>query len=135
MKLTKTIKSIFKKMIASNTEINNEKVDLVKQRIRRKTRIWISFVLFGWSYGSLGNLGAQFLWYLVPAVTIYGLYENYTTSEFTVFTSIGMVSLPIWIIWSAIRMATLNKAIEKYNQELADFFGLNNEEKAMLDLR
>lgn len=123
-----------KKIQMPGDEINMEKVDMVKNRIKRKTRVWFSFLIFGWSYGSLGNLGAQAIWYLIPGLTAYGWYENYMTTDFTVFTSIAMVSLPIWIIWGLFRLATLNKAIEKYNQGLADFFGLNHEEKALLDI-
>jgi hypothetical protein len=134
MTFSKTIKSMAKEVFVSETEVNPEKIDMVRNRIRRKTRVWISFLLFGWSYGSLGNLGAQILWYLIPAVTVYGWYENYITSDFTVFTSIAVVGLPIWLIWAIFRVATLNKAIEKYNHELADFFGLNPDEKAVLDI-
>jgi hypothetical protein len=134
MTIIKAIKSMTNKMVMPDTEVNMEKVDLVKPRIRRKNTVWFSFLFLGWSYGSLGNLGLQILWYLIPALTAYGWYENHLTSEFTVFTSIAVVGLPIWFIWTIFRMATLNKAIERYNQELADFFGLNQEEKAYLDI-
>jgi len=118
----------------SKSEISLEKVELVKSRIKRKTKIWLSFLFFGWSYGSLGSLDKQILWYITTAVTAFGLYENYRTDSFTIFTSLALVGLPIWIIWTIFRLFTLNKEIDKYNQGLIDIFGLNQEEKALLDI-
>jgi Na+/H+-dicarboxylate symporter len=116
------------------TEINKDKVDLVQHRVKRKTRIWLTFIFFGWSYGSLGNIGAQILWYAILFITAFGLYQNLTTSSFTLLTSMALVGLPITIVWGVFRLATLNKAIDQYNEGLANIFGLNEEERELLDI-
>ena len=116
------------------TDVDLDKVELAKTRLKSKTRIWFSFLLFGWSYGSLGNLALQILWYLIPLLTANGIYQNLVTNEFTVFTSIALVFFPIWIIWGMIRMFTLNKAIDHYNRRCADYFGLNSKERQLLDI-
>jgi hypothetical protein len=115
-------------------QIDNDKIDIVKERLRKKSTVWFSFLLLGWSYGSLGNLGIQLIWYLVTALTGYGIYENIETGEFTVFTAIALMGLPIWAIWSVVRVFTLNKAVDKYNRQIANIFGLNEEEKYALGI-
>ena len=120
--------------MAKYPQIDKDKIDLVKNKIRKKPTIWFSFLLFGWSYGSLGNLGIQIIWYLIPAATGIGIYQNLTTNEFSLYTAFAIIGLPLWLIWSLVRLVTLNKAIDKYNNEVANFFGLNQEEKYMLGI-
>jgi hypothetical protein len=129
-----TKNSMLKDAIMGTSEISMEKVEMFKARKKRKTKIWLSFLFFGWSYGSLGSLDKQILWYITTAVTAFGLYENYRTDNFTILTSLALVGLPIWVIWTMFRLVTLNKEIEKYNQRLIDIFDLNQEEKALLDI-
>ena len=115
-------------------QIDKDKVDIVKDKIRKKSTIWFSFLLLGWSYGSLGKLGLQFLWYAIPFTTGVGIYQNLVSGEFTLYTAFALIGFPLWVIWSVVRILTLNKAVDKYNDEVANFFGLNPEEKNMLGI-
>ncbi len=115
-------------------QIDKDKIDIVKNKLRKKSTIWFSFLILGWSYGSLGNLGLQFIWYIIPFVTGIGIYQNTITNEFSLFTAFALIGLPLWAIWSFVRLLTLNKAVDKYNNEVANFFGLNPEEKYMLGI-
>lgn len=115
-------------------QIDKDKIDIVKNKLKKKSTIWFSFLILGWSYGSLGNLGLQFIWYIIPFVTGIGIYQNTITNEFTLFTAFALIGLPLWAIWSFVRLLTLNKAVDKYNNEVANFFGLNPEEKYMLGI-
>ncbi len=115
-------------------QIDKDKIDIVKNKLRKKSTIWFSFLILGWSYGSLGNLGLQFIWYTIPFVTGIGIYQNAITNDFTLFTAFALIGLPLWTIWSFVRLLTLNKAVDKYNHEVANFFGLNPEEKYMLGI-
>ena len=115
-------------------QIDKDKIDIVKNKLRKKSTIWFSFLILGWSYGSLGNLGLQFIWYIIPFVTGIGIYQNTITNDFTLFTAFALIGLPLWTIWSFVRLLTLNKAVDKYNHEVANFFGLNPEEKSMLGI-
>ena len=115
-------------------QIDKDKIDIVKNKLRKKSTIWFSFLILGWSYGSLGNLGLQLIWYVIPFVTGIGIYQNTITNDFTLFTAFALIGLPLWAIWSFARLLTLNKAVEKYNNEVANFFGLNPEEKYMLGI-
>ena len=115
-------------------EIDKDKVDIVKERIRKKPVVWLSFLLFGWSYGSLGKIGIQLIWYIIPVITGIGIYHNLVNHDFTLYTAFALVGFPIWLIWSMVRLFTLNKAVDRYNREVADFFGLNPEEKYTLGI-
>ena len=115
-------------------QIDKDKIDIVKDKLRKKSTIWFSFLILGWSYGSLGNLGLQLIWYVIPFVTGIGIYQNTITNDFTLFTAFALIGLPLWTIWSFVRLLTLNKAVENYNNEVANFFGLNPEEKYMLGI-
>lgn len=115
-------------------QIDKDKIDIVKNKLKKKSTIWFSFLILGWSYGSLGKLGLQFIWYVIPFVTGIGIYQNTITNEFTLFTAFALIGLPLWAIWSFVRLLTLNKAVDKYNNEVANFFGLNPEEKYMLGI-
>jgi len=71
------------------------------------SKIWLLFLLLGWSYGSLGSMGKQILFYLT-------------------FGGLG--------VWALYRMFTLNKAIKKYNRQIAINCGLGSDELLKLNL-
>jgi hypothetical protein len=78
-----------------------------QQRALSSTSIWLLFLFLGWSYGSMGKMGKQILYYC----TIGGL--------------------GLWMIY---RLFTLNSAIRKYNKEIAFECGFSNEEVFRLGL-
>ena len=43
---------------------NTDKQFLYNERKAKPTLIWILFLLLGWSYGSLGKIGLQIVFYL-----------------------------------------------------------------------
>lgn len=55
-------------------------------------KIWILFLFFGWSYGSMDKIGLQILFYLT-------------------FGGFGL--------WTLIRLFTLNSSIKDYNRSIA----------------
>jgi hypothetical protein len=79
--------------LAELTAYNNQKED--------STKVWILFLLLGWSYGSLGKIGTQILYYLT-------------------FGGLG--------VWCLIRLFTLNGDINKYNREVAMRVGFDHDE-------
>ena len=81
------------------------KMQAYQSRKADSSKIWILFLFFGWSYGSLGQMGKQILFYL----TLGGL---------------G--------IWTLFRLFTLGKAIKNYNYKIAVDCGLNSDEIRML---
>jgi len=78
-----------------------EKLLLFEQQKANKTKIWLLFLFLGWSYGSLGQMGKQILFYL---------------------------TLGGFMIGTFIRFFTLNSAIKKYNKQLAVKLGLTADE-------
>lgn len=78
-----------------------------QQKAVKKSTIWLLFLLFGWSYGSLGKIGIQILFYL----TLGGL---------------G--------IWGFVRLFTLGSAIKQYNRAVALEAGFTNAELPSLGL-
>jgi hypothetical protein len=85
--------------LAELTAYNNQKAD--------STKVWILFILLGWSYGSLGKIGTQILYYLT-------------------FGGLG--------VWCLVRLFTLNGDINKYNREVAKRCGLTTGEMISLGL-
>ena len=77
------------------------------ERKARPTLIWLLFLFLGWSYGSLGKIGTQILYY----ITIGGL---------------G--------VWTLIRLFTLQGAIRDYNKKIAMELGFDNAELVQLGL-
>jgi len=65
--------------------------------VRKAKNVWLTFLLLGWSYGSLGQVGKQVAFYL-------------TLGGFGVWT--------IYVLF------TLNSKIEKYNNNLRKELGL-----------
>lgn len=77
------------------------------ERKANPTLIWVLFLFLGWSYGSLGSIGKQLLFY----ITLGGL---------------G--------IWALIRLFTLQGAIRDYNKKIAMELGFSNEELVKMGL-
>ena len=88
-------------------ERDQTKILLAQNQLANKTTTWLLFLFLGWSYGSLGKIGLQILYY----ITIGGL---------------GL--------WTLIRFFTLNGAIKKYNKNICIRLGLSADEMLMLDV-
>ena len=78
-----------------------------KENKADKTKVWILFLCLGWSYGSLGQMGKQILYYLT-------------------FGGFGL--------WTLIRLFTLNEGIRKYNKKVAANSGLTTDEMLKMGL-
>lgn len=70
-------------------------------------KIWILFLFLGWSYGSMGSMGKQILYYL---------------------------TLGGFGFWALIRLFTLNSAIKKYNKNIANQLGFSSEDLLKMGL-
>ena len=84
-----------------------EKIYYYNERKANKGSIWILYIFLGWSYGSLGRVGTQILFYLT-------------------FAGLGF--------WGLVRLFTLNGAIKEYNRKIAVEVGLTTEEISKLGL-
>ena len=73
------------------------KVLMAQNELIKPTTAWLLFLFLGWSYGSMGSMGLQILFY----ITVGGL---------------G--------IWALIRLFTLNGAIREYNRKIYEKYGL-----------
>ena len=71
------------------------------------TNIWLTFLLIGWSYGSMGSVVKQIFFYIT-------------------FGGFG--------IWTLYRLFTLNKAIKNYNKTIALKCGLSSDDLIKLGL-
>ena len=78
-----------------------------QQRALNSSTIWILFLFLGWSYGSMGQMGKQILYY----VTFGGL-----------------------LMWALYRLFTLNGAIRMYNKQIVYNCGFTNDEVIKLGL-
>jgi hypothetical protein len=78
---------------------------LVQNQFLKPSTAWLLFLFLGWSYGSMGKMGMQILFYL----------------------TLGGFGL-----WALIRLFTLNGAIRDYNREIAVRNGLNVEQMRMV---
>lgn len=76
------------------------------QKINGQT-MWITFLLAGWSYGSMGEVGKQIFFYL---------------------------TLGGFGIWTLYRLFTLGGAIKDYNKSIAIKCGLTSEDLIKLGL-
>jgi hypothetical protein len=90
------------------TYTRNEKLIFYNDRKIHPTNIWLTFIFLGWSYGKLGEIGKQILFYLT-------------------FGGFG--------IWSIYVLFTLNGKINDFNRKLAIELGLEDEDLNMLGLR
>ena len=88
--------------------MDTNKLLIYQNRKANSTTIWLLFLFLGWSYGSLGKVGLQILYYL----------------------TLGGVG-----IWVLVRLFTLNSSIKEYNRSIATEIGLTQEEKASLGLK
>jgi len=66
-----------------------EKEIIYNNRKLNNTKTWLLFLFFGWSYGSMGNIGKQILFY---------------------------ITLGGFGLWTLYVMFTLNKKIKCYNR-------------------
>jgi len=66
-----------------------EKEIIYNNRKLNNTKTWLLFLFFGWSYGSMGNIGKQILFY---------------------------ITLGGFGLWTLYVMFTLNKKIKSYNR-------------------
>jgi len=71
------------------------------------TVTWLLYLFFGWSYGSMGKVGMQILFYVT-------------------FGGFG--------IWALIRLFTLNGAIKEYNRKKAILANLSNKQMVAMGL-
>ncbi len=76
----------------------SDRLLVYQDRKANPTTVWLLYLFLGWSYGSLGEIGLQLLYY---------------------FTLGGCG------IWTIIRLFTLQGAIERYNSELAKELGID----------
>jgi hypothetical protein len=86
-------------------EKKSTKMLIVQNQFASTTTVWVLFLFLGWSYGSLGKVGLQIVYYIT-------------------FGGLG--------IWTLIRLFTLNGAIKTYNKELAIKQGLSADEMMQL---
>lgn len=85
--------------------MDTNKIMIYQNRKANPTTVWLLFIFLGWSYGSLGKVGLQILYY----ITLGGL---------------GL--------WTLIRLFTLSSAIKEYNRNVAMEIGLSDKEKTSL---
>jgi len=86
---------------------SSEKISIFNARKLDTSKIWMLFLFFGWSYGSMGSMGKQILFYC----------------------TLGGASL-----WTIYRLFTLNGKMKEYNKKIAFEIGLNHKDIAMLGL-
>ena len=89
------------------SETNTQSLMIYNSRKKDSSTMWLLFLFLGWSYGSLGKIGLQILFYL----TLGGL---------------G--------IWTIVRLFTLNGAIKDYNRSVAIEVGLTADDILKLGL-
>jgi len=110
--------------------IDYSKVELVKSLKKKKFPVWIGFLLFGWSYGSLGKMGFQALWYIISLFTLYSIWITFETNTFDQYSAMAIMGVVVMVFWFIIRVFTLNRDIKKYNDNLAEHFYLTPKERA-----
>lgn len=81
------------------------KIFLAQSEFAKPGTIWPLYIFLGWSYGSLGKIGLQILFYLTGGG--FGL-------------------------WGFIRLFMLSGAIKNYNRKIAMRYGLSGEEMMQL---
>tara|TARA_R110000772_G_scaffold20466_4_gene56823 strand:+ start:1028 stop:1291 length:264 start_codon:yes stop_codon:yes gene_type:complete len=82
-------------------------ISIYNSRKADKNTIWILFLLFAWSYGSLGSMGKQIFFYL---------------------------TLGGFGVWWLYRLFTLNSAIKEYNKGQAILSGVSTDDILKLGL-
>ena len=86
-------------------ENDQTKILLAQNQLANTTTTWLLFLFLGWSYGSLGKIGLQILYY---------------------------ITLGGFGLWTLIRLFTLNEAIKEYNKNICVRIGLSADEMLML---
>lgn len=84
-----------------------EKTFIYNERKANPSTIWLLYIFLGWSYGSLGKIGLQILFYLT-------------------FGGFG--------VWALIRLFTLNGSIKEYNKKIAMEVGFTEGEIVQMGL-
>ena len=84
-----------------------DKINIYNGRKLDPTKMWILFLLLGWSYGSMGSIGKQVAYYL----------------------TLGGVG-----IWAIYVLFTLNDKVKKYNKNIALEVGLDGNDLMRLGL-
>jgi hypothetical protein len=87
--------------------MNTEKLMMYNTVKLSEGKIWLLFLLCGWSYGSMNQMGKQILFY----ITFGGCF-----------------------FWMFYRMVTLNSKIKEYNRKKAIEIGMTSQELSMLGL-
>lgn len=82
----------------NSTMDQTQKLMMAQQELVNPTTTWVLFFFLGWSYGSMGKMGTQIIYYLT-------------------FGGVG--------IWTLYRLFTLNGAIKQYNNNVYMKYGLN----------
>lgn len=80
---------------------------IYESRKLNPSKIWVLFLLFGWSYGSMGKIGIQFLYWL---------------------------TLGGFGIWAIIRLFTLSEKIKQHNKKIAIQIGFSDSDLIKLGL-
>ena len=88
-------------------ENSTQKLMIAQSQMANPTTVWLLFLFLGWSYGSLGKVGLQVLFYLT-------------------FGGLG--------IWAFIRLFTLSGAIKDYNRSIAMRHGLTADQMLQLGM-
>jgi hypothetical protein len=81
--------------------MDTNKIMIFQNRKADLTTAWLLFIFLGWSYGYLGKIGLQILYYL---------------------------TLGGFGIWALVRLFTLSKDVKNYNFNIALQVGLTSEE-------
>jgi hypothetical protein len=87
--------------MSKSTNNQMEKQFIYEQRAVKPATIWLLFLLVGWSYGSMGQIGKQIFYYL----------------------TLGGLGL-----WALYRLFTLNGKIRNYNKQIALECGFTTDE-------
>jgi hypothetical protein len=85
----------------------NEKLSFFNSRKIESGKMWILFLLLGWSYGSMDQMGKQIFYYL----------------------TLGGIGL-----WAIYVLFTLSGKVKKFNKNIAREVGLNEQDIMMLGL-
>jgi hypothetical protein len=93
--------------LSAEKKCTMEKQFLYQQKAIKGDTTWLLFLLFGWSYGSMDNIGKQIFYYLTLA------------------------GLGLWFFY---RLITLNSAIKKYNRRVALECGFSFQEIGKMGL-
>lgn len=85
--------------------VDASKMLIAQNQLANTTTVWLLFLFLGWSYGSLGKVGIQILYY---------------------------ITLGGFGFWALIRLFTLSGAIKAYNKEVCMRYGLSADEMMQL---